>query len=205
MNCNYSNKYKCKNKILLEINGKRVCSLHFNMHYKKYLILIQRVYKGYIVRKKLNTLFYNLPRDIQTIVIYYINLPVYYNLYYKKIQTIVCNKTKFLFNKNKKFDINSIIQSYYLFNKYNIIMDLNFLKYTYILAKEIVCQLNNDLYVLINNYNLYDIMDFYNNLNDNFVILNDDYNIANIINGVSLLNKYINIYENKYNLINLVY
>lgn len=84
-------------------------------------------------------------------------------------------------------------------------MDLNFLKYTYILAKEIVCQLNNDLYVLINNYNLYDIMDFYNNFNDNFVILNDDYNIANIINGVSLLNKYINIYENKYNLINLVY
>ena len=201
MYCNFSNKYNCKNKCITIVNKQNICLHHFNIYYKRYILLIQKTYKGYITRKKLKILFNNLPRDLQQIVLYYINLPIYYKHYYNKIQNIVYKKSKYLFTDNK-YNINNIIKSYYLFNKYYLILDLNFLKYNYVSAKDILCQLNNDFYLLLNNYNINNIIQNYNFLDNNFIIINNDYNTNNIINAISVLTNYIKIYENNYNLIN---
>tara|TARA_Y100000389_G_scaffold64346_1_gene60400 strand:+ start:623 stop:1117 length:495 start_codon:yes stop_codon:yes gene_type:complete len=163
------------------------------------VLLIQKIFKGYYVRKKLKKLFYNLPQDIQKIVLYYINLPIYYMRYYRKIQTIIYEKNNYLFINNK-YNINKIINSYYLFNKYYIILNLNFLKYNYVNAKDLLCQLNTDFYLLINNVDIYTIIQNYNFLDNNLINIDTNYNTKNILHTIQILIEYIKIYENKYNL-----
>ncbi len=199
MFCNYPDKYKCKNNCIIVIKQQNICLKHFNLYYKKYVLLIQKIFKGYYVRKKLKNLFYNLPQDIQKIVLYYINLPIYYMRYYRKIQNIIYKKNKYLFINNK-YNINKIINSYYLFNKYYIILNLNFLKYNYVNAKELLCQLNTDFYLLINNVNIYTIIQNYNLLDNNLICIDTNYNTKNILHTIQILIEYIKIYENKYNL-----
>tara|TARA_B110000014_G_C19855277_1_gene443134 strand:- start:37 stop:639 length:603 start_codon:yes stop_codon:yes gene_type:complete len=199
MFCNYSSKYKCKNKCIIVIKQQNICLKHFNLYYKKYVLLIQKIFKGYYVRKKLKKLFYNLPQDIQKIVLYYINLPIYYMRYYRKIQTIIYEKNNYLFINNK-YNINKIINSYYLFNKYYIILNLNFLKYNYVNAKDLLCQLNTDFYLLINNVDIYTIIQNYNFLDNNLINIDTNYNTKNILHTIQILIEYIKIYENKYNL-----
>ena len=199
MFCNYSSKYKCKNKCIIVIKQQNICLKHFNLYYKKYVLLIQKIFKGYYVRKKLKKLFYNLPQDIQKIVLYYINLPIYYMRYYRKIQTIIYEKNNYLFINNK-YNINKIINSYYLFNKYYIILNLNFLKYNYVNAKDLLCQLNTDFYLLINNVDIYTIIQNYNFLDNNLINIDTNYNTKNILHTIQILIEYIKIYEKKYNL-----
>lgn len=199
MFCNYSNKYKCKNKCIISIKQQNICLKHFNLYYKKYVLLIQKKFKGYYVRKKLKNLFYNLPLDIQKIVLYYINLPIYNTRYYRKIQTIIYKKNNYIFINNK-YNINKIINSYYLFNKYYIVLNLNFLKYNYVNAKDLLFRLNSDFYLLINNVDIYTIMQYYNFLDNNLICMDANYNTKNILRGIQILIEYIKIYENKYNL-----
>ena len=187
-----NSKYKCKNKIIVNIKNKYVCLYHFNLYYKKHILKIQQIYRGYKVRNKLNNIYYKLPKDIQNIILYYINLPIYYRNYYKTLNKIIYKKTHLIFNNNK-VDINYIIKSYNLFNKYNSILNLNILKYYYVRANDILYQLNNYCY---NNY--IDIDD----INNSYITLNQDYNIINIINTINILTNYKYLYENKYNLIN---
>lgn len=203
MYCNFSNKYNCKNKSIIIIKQKNICLKHFNIYYKKYILLIQKVYKGYKCRKKIKTIFYDLPRDIQKIVLYYINLPIYYRRYYNKLQDIIYNKSNYLFTNNK-FNINNIIKSYNLYNKYYIILNLNFLKYSYVLAKDILCQLNNDLYYVINNYHITNIIHNYLFLDNNLINIDNEYDTNNIIDTIIILTKFIKIYEKKYNIIKLI-
>ena len=199
MYCNYSNKYKCKNNVVISLNKTCVCLNHFNMNYKNHLLKIQKCYKGFIVRKKLKNLFYNLPRDIQTIVLYYIKLSYYHKCYYKKIENIIYKKSIQLYSVNDKFDINYLKKSYYLFNKYNQILNLNFLKYIYIINKNFLYQLNYDIYTLINNN--YDTLIFTDDIfysQHSFIIFNDSYNFNNIFNTLNILNNYNKLYEKKY-------
>jgi hypothetical protein len=200
MYCNYSNKYACKNNIIININNKHICLHHFNINYKKYLLKIQKIYKGYIVRKKLNNLFYNLPKDIQNIVLYYIRLPIYYKRYYKSIEKIIYKNSMQLYYQTKKLDINYLIKSYYLFNKYNIIINLNILKYAYAIKNDFLFQLNNDFYSIINNYDINFIYNNYINLENSLILINKSYNVDNIFNAIYLLNNYSKLYETRYKL-----
>ena len=200
MYCNYSNKYACKNNIIININKKHICLHHFNIIYKKYLLKIQKIYKGYIVRKKLNNLFYNLPKDIQNIVLYYIRLPIYYKRYYKSIEKIIYKNCMQLYYQTKNLDIKYLIKAYYLFNKYNIIINLNILKYAYVIKNDFLFQLNNDLYSIINNYDINFIYNNYNNLENSLILFNKSYNFENIFNAIHLLNNYSKLYETKYKL-----
>jgi len=200
MYCNYSNKYNCKNNIVININNKYICLHHFNINYKKYLLKIQKIYKGYIVRKKLKNLFYNLPKDIQNIILYYIRLPIYYKRYYKSIEKIIYRNSIDLYYNTKKIDINYLIKSYYLFNKYNSIINLNILKYIYAIKNDFLFQLNNDFYSIINNYNINFIHNNYTNLQNNSIHVNESYNIDNLFNAICLLNNYSKLYETKYKL-----
>lgn len=198
MYCNYSEKYNCNNNCIIIIKNKYICLKHFNMNYKKYLLKIQKIYKGYIVRKKLKNIFYILPRDIQNKILYYIRLPIYYKRYYKKIEKIIYNKCYYFLNINNNFEINYLIKSYELLNKYNKILSLNFLKYMYSVIYDFLLQLNNDLYLIINNYNIDFIYSDYINIENNIILINETYNFDNIFKAVYVLNNYIKLYETNY-------
>ena len=79
-------------------------------------------------------------------------------------------------------------------------MNLNFLKYNYVNAKDLLFRLNSDFYLLINNVDIYTIMQYYNFLDNNLICMDANYNTKNILRGIQILIEYIKIYENKYNL-----
>ena len=60
-----------KNKYFLDY-----CYFHYKKMYLKKIIKIQKVYKGYYIRKKLK-IYYNLPRDLQRKIIWHINKDIY--------------------------------------------------------------------------------------------------------------------------------
>ena len=204
MNCNCKKKFKCKNKIIIQLSNCNVCYNHFNLLFKPFIIKIQKCYMGYKTRKKLKKLYYNLPKDIQKIVLYYINLPIYCDKYYKKLQYIIYKKTNQLFNSNIKFNIYYIIRNFNLLNKYYQILDLNYLKYNYIISKDILYELRNDYYLFI--YNLdNNNLEYYDDLNSNYIFIDNDYTLLNIIKCITIINKYIITYEKNYNLITRIY
>lgn len=109
--CKYNNiwdsttrRYRCcKNK---RCHGN-FCTIHYKFLYNTYAILIQRMYKGYYIRKKLK-IYYNLPRDLQRKIIWHINSDLYlrnfnssiskiiyrrYTEFYKKYLHIISNNT----------------------------------------------------------------------------------------------------------------
>ena len=123
--CEYINtKYKCKKNGIFNIKNKSLCNNHCIMIYTKYAINIQRRYIGFRTRKKLTALFINLPSDIQKIILYYINEPVYYNKYCNKLNNVIRNKCTKLFtfrNNNEKLKISYITDCYNIYHKYKII------------------------------------------------------------------------------------
>lgn len=66
-------------------------------------IKIQKVYKGYYVRKKLNH-FYNLPRDLQRKIIWHINKDIYNRHFNCSIAKLIYRKYNTFYSKeyNKK-------------------------------------------------------------------------------------------------------
>ena len=55
---------RCKGKIFLEINGKKMCILHSRYYYLKAVEIIQNTYRNNKIRKAI-TIYKNLPDDIQ--------------------------------------------------------------------------------------------------------------------------------------------
>ncbi len=76
-----SRRYRCcKNKIKF---GK-FCFIHLQIH-SDIITFIQRMYRGYYIRRKLKNIYYNLPCDLQKKILYYVNKDVYYMNSVKKI------------------------------------------------------------------------------------------------------------------------
>lgn len=107
----------CKNKASFHV-VKHYCSRHALMNIGHYCITIQRHYKGYRTRCKMNNLFINLPTDLQRKVLFHIREPLYLNKIYKKISSIIVPKIDDFLNS---IDYDSIIFDrepsvyYYLF------------------------------------------------------------------------------------------
>ena len=97
-------KSKCNIKKTILIGKVRHCYFHANMLYYKYLITIQKVYRGYIIRKKTLMFKERLPRDIQIKIIGYIRElttnEVIKRLITKKINTFLINT----YNTPKQID-----------------------------------------------------------------------------------------------------
>lgn len=92
--CYTQSNHKCKLKFCFMLENKKYCHIHAKKHYNIKVILIQSFYRGFSIRKKLNTLFKPLPRDIQLIVLNYIKEPYYINKYNKSISKILNNKVE---------------------------------------------------------------------------------------------------------------
>ena len=100
--CKYNNiwdsttrRYRCcKNK---KCHGN-FCIIHFKLLYTDHAIIIQKMYKGYYIRKKLK-IYYNLPRDLQRKIIWHINTDLYLRNYNSSVSKIIYRRYKKFYNK----------------------------------------------------------------------------------------------------------
>ena len=68
------------------------------MLFEDYAIKIQSAYKGFYIRKKLK-IYYNLPRDLQRKIIWYVNTDIYQKHFNSSIFKLIKNRyTKFVTN-----------------------------------------------------------------------------------------------------------
>jgi len=190
MRCNYNN--LCKKPIFSK--SLCLCRNHLILTHNNSIIKIQKIFKAYKTRKKINNIYKKLPSDIQYIILYYINLPIYYNNYYKKIRNIVNKKTKELlyydYTSDNKLSIDYISKCFYYINKYHLIMNINEIKILFVLNDDLRFIVNNYIYNYINhqvdisvwnNNVLTEIINFENNSFDKMIIL---YNRINNFNDI---------------------
>lgn len=181
--CKYNNiwdsttrRYRCcKNKAC---HG-HFCTIHYRLLYTYFAITIQKMYKGYYIRKKLK-IYYNLPRDLQRKIIWYINSDLYlrnfnssiskiiyrrYTEFYKKYSHLISTNTVNIIPSNTDFFIEVYIDLVSLLKlsiKYYPIIKINnipyFKKISYLSYKyEMFYRLNNpkDInYLIFQRYNL---------------------------------------------------
>ena len=83
---------RCKNKTSFNIKNKKYCWIHAIKMFYKSVLIIQKMYRGYLYRKKIAILFTPLPRDLQEIVLWHMNKDIYYRNYKKCIQKILNKK-----------------------------------------------------------------------------------------------------------------
>lgn len=156
---------------------RRVCTIHFKILFENLIIIIQRIYLGYICRKKLNYFYKRLPDDIQYKIKYFMNEELYIrkfnnNLIFvinKKLNKFIINLFNILDEKNIGYPISQLEN--YLLNEYNIIENYRLLiKYYKLINKSILINMQIiwlkifDYYTNINKYY------FDNNLNNNQVL-----------------------------------
>lgn len=55
----------CKHNYKFIYGNKCLCSIHANMQLKKYIIILQKIWRGYKMRCYLNNIYYKLPYDLQ--------------------------------------------------------------------------------------------------------------------------------------------
>ena len=201
MICNYNN--LCKKPIFLK--SICLCRNHLILTHNNNIIKIQKIFRGYKIRKKINNIYKKLPSDIQDIILHYINLPIYYTNYYKKIRNIVNKKTKDLlyydYTSNNKLSIDYISNCFYYINKYHLIMNINEIKILFVMNEDLRFIVNNFIYNYINhqvdisiwnNNVLTEIINFENNSFDKMIIL---YNRINNFNDI--YNYYYSIIQNR--------
>jgi len=113
--CKYNNvwdsttrRYRCcKNK---RCHGN-FCMTHYRLLYTDPVITIQKMYKGYYIRKKLK-IYYNLPRDLQRKIIWHINSDLYLRNYNSSVSKIIYGRYKEFYNKYISFAPNDTIYIY---------------------------------------------------------------------------------------------
>ena len=90
---------KCKLSYKFQIQNKKFCFIHASILFSKSVIIIQKYFVGWRLRKKMNNLFNPLPEDLQRKIIWYIREPYYIKQYHHKpIQKILDKRFKILSN-----------------------------------------------------------------------------------------------------------
>lgn len=177
--CKYNNifdswtkRYRvCKNK---KCSGD-FCMLHYKLLYTKHAIVIQKIYKGYYIRKKLK-IYYNLPRDLQRKIIWHINSDHYLRHYSSSVSKIIYNRYKEfnqLYYKSlfPNFDIPDTMYNS-LINDLISLINISIKYYPIIKIYKIPYHSNFNYLcsvIIITNH--------YNNLNDNFLLILKKYNL----------------------------
>ena len=97
----------CKNQ---KCNGN-YCIVHYKLLYFKPTIIIQKMYKGYYIRKKLK-IYYNLPRDLQRKIIWHINSDLYLRNYNSSVSKIIYRRYQEFYNKYISISQNNTLNMY---------------------------------------------------------------------------------------------
>ena len=169
----YNNKI-CKNKFTNPcniFNKTLMCLFHYKYYAENHVLIIQKYYRGYKIRKKIKNIYIKLPCDLQEKISYIINREHYYKKYKKLIAKLVINKIINLCNilqcKMILLDLtneNSInrFSDYFIKNRYN------------------------------NIYNTFDLYEKY------YEVIKNSKNLHSILTIV--LSKFRNILDNLYNI-----
>lgn len=134
--------YRCKkcyyNTLKVNNNIEKYCWSHYNQLCKEIIIVIQKMYRGYKCRKKINNIYIKLPDDIQQIILNYVREDFYYKRYCNNIYTLI----------NKRFIFHNIVNSSliqttdeYILNIFK--QDINPVFYLYNKYFDIVYYINN--------------------------------------------------------------
>jgi len=104
--CKYNNIWDSTTRRYRTCKNKKCCgdfcTIHYKLMYTEHAIMIQKIYKGYYIRKKLK-IYYNLPRDLQRKIIWHINSYLYLRNYNSSISKIIFNRYKEFYKKYKQF------------------------------------------------------------------------------------------------------
>ena len=148
MSCCYitNNITRCKQpyKFSILINKKpyNYCKQHCNINVKKYILTLQKIWRGFKARTKINNLFIFLPRELQEKVIFHMSSSLYFHKQYSVICHIIYKKiNKFCENVNyhaiifiKTHDIKVYLSSSQI-NELSTLLKL-IIKYNIILCKK---------------------------------------------------------------------
>jgi len=86
--------------------------IHSKLLYTESAIIIQKMYKGYYIRKKLK-IYYNLPRDLQRKILWHINSGIYLRYYNSSVSKIIYRRyTEFYNNYIDVFNTDSFTEFY---------------------------------------------------------------------------------------------
>ena len=205
--CKTGKNLVCKLNVYITIKNIKYCYIHFKKMYINHIITIQKIYRSYICRKKLKSLFYNLPDELKNIVVKYLKEDYYNKRFNKSISKILHNRFNILFgNQMDPFFRNialpngvlhleyyrSIINILNLYTKYIDIIDIeynnNLLTISNCVWYDFIYPLSGGNIIYFDNGNIIDQeSEIYKNLYDSLK---------------NALYKYSNIYTFKYSLIN---
>tara|TARA_Y100000748_G_C15438456_1_gene466171 strand:- start:133 stop:744 length:612 start_codon:yes stop_codon:yes gene_type:complete len=188
---------KCNKISSLSIKNKAYCLNHSLLLYNKYVLIIQKFYRGYKARRYLVNIVYKLPIELQEKICYYINENYYKKKHKNTLRKIIIKNTYNFHNYknlNEKFSINYLYNCYKLYNKYHSIIDINYLKHAYILSEQILylCDiLLHQEYIILGTPYSYLIF-------DKIQLFNLDQNV--IFNLIDIIYQFTSLYTFNYNL-----
>ena len=179
--CKTNQNRRCKLTANFEFASMPLCYIHARKLYNSQASLIQRVYRGYLCRKKLKTIFYPLPDEIKDIVLKHMRAEYYINNYNKSINKILKKRFDNLFGNPHIYGESHILLNINnLSNKilyYQDIIEIYnlYTKYIYITEEKYDTKLLNLVSTLWNTFtkqaNMYGILD----ANGQYIDLEDDY------------------------------
>lgn len=130
---------KCKKTFKFTINGCKYCTIHLNIALCTYVLLIQSIYRGKVVRRRVNYIK-SMPDDIQQKIISFEREEFFNEIFNYKLSNFLIKKFR-IFITNFIIDINraspdmvfKALSILYLRKKYIAIIQINFGYYSNIL------------------------------------------------------------------------
>jgi len=196
MLCNACKKSKKNTLQLFNCNKAYYCSNHSKLLFNNFVIIIQKIYRGYRRRKYLKTIYNRLPRDLQH---YILNINLQKNKTISDtINSLIIKKTykiKSLTNiEDNEITLDELTTIITLLNKYYYFLDikwLNYYKYYFNNIKAIlVALIYKKTYML--NINIFNSLNLYTNL------INNNFNKSSLllITKINTFNHFISEHNN---------
>ena len=202
---------RCQKSFSFVCNKAKCCSIHVNT-YLKYVLTIQKAYKGYICRKYVKLLA-KLPCDIQRNIVYYMREPLYNSRRNERIQAILCKRFVTIFGTPKNImsgfivtNVNAFLGDYksrvLTMNKTQFndhILDIAHLYKLYIKYMSITDnKYNNMLYIITNivNNHIQECLLYYHHVGEPY--LYSDAEMTMLHNNMTILQNSISVYKFEY-------
>ena len=202
---------RCQKSFSFVCNKAKCCAIHVNA-YLKYVLTIQKTYKGYICRKYVRLLA-KLPCDIQRNIVYYMREPLYNARRNECIQAILCKRFVTIFGTPKNImsgfivtNVNAFLGDYksrvLTMNKTQFndhILDIAHLHKLYIKYMSITdTEYNNMLYIITNivNKHIQECLLYYHRVGGPY--LYSDAELEMLHNNMTKLQNSISAYKFEY-------
>ena len=203
--------YRCKKAFSFVCNKTKCCFIHVNA-YLKYVLTIQRVYKGYICRKYVRLLA-RLPCDIQARILFYMRESLYNARRNERLQAILRKRFVTIFGTPKNImsgfivtNVNAFLGDYksrvLTMNKTQFndhILDIAHLHKLYIKYMSITdTEYNNMLYIITNivNKHIQECLLYYHRVGGPY--LYSDAELEMLHNNMTKLQNSISVYKFEY-------